>query len=157
MQFFVKDPSPTTRCPLATLFRTETPQRDWGLTTLRELHILCLSNNAHQHLSTSKKLSKTLTIRCNILVGSLKNTGKLIFVKSFPILCFNTEHKLVLGRSSLNVNLVLRFAYPAYGSILIWTGTGMDRMVEVTAIVTFRDASGRVFTSTGVRAGVVGS
>jgi hypothetical protein len=37
------------------------------------------------------------TILCSILVGSLKDTGKLIFVKSFPMLFFKTLHKLVFG------------------------------------------------------------
>jgi hypothetical protein len=45
-------------------------------------------------------------MRC--LVGSLNITGNLILAKSFPILCFKTDHKLVLDLSSEPIGSLAR-------------------------------------------------
>src|SRR6266576_5844463 len=80
--------------------------------------------NTYQYITNSEKERKrehsrhsensiSSAILWSILVGSLKNTGKLILVKSFPILCFKTLHKLVLGLlSALMASSVRRLAYP---------------------------------------------
>jgi len=84
------------------------------LGTLGEFHILRLhSKNKTKSkikLSHDKFLKKNnaLTIRYSILVGSLDITRKLILARSFPILCFKTDHKLVLGLSSEPIGSLAR-------------------------------------------------
>ena len=66
-------------------------------------------------------------MRCNMLVGSLKNTGNEIFVKSFPMLFFSTAHRLIGGLSSDEIESRSRsLRYPAYTSLLKKNCAGAD-------------------------------